>query len=502
MKTTIYAAALVVIGAIFGFGFSTCGTVNSENSQAKNNNTSVTAIAQAMSPSSAFAKIPGNEASIADIAEKTVASVVNISSEKVIRNNQGQQFSPFFSDPFFRHFFGQPFNGPQIPQEQRQKSLGSGVIATTDGIVLTNNHVVEQADKIQIGLADGRNFDAEIVGTDPKSDVAVLRLKGELNDLKPAKIGDSAKLRLGDIVLAIGNPFGVGQTVTMGIISAKGRADVGIIDYEDFIQTDAAINPGNSGGALINMQGELIGINTAILSRSGGYQGIGFAIPSNMVKVIMESLIKHGKVVRGWLGVAIQDIDENLAEAMKLKVHSGVLISDVTEKSPARAAGVKRGDVVLKVDGETVDSTGKLRNLISIRGPDKNVKLEILRDSKKIELMVKLAQMPADLGGIAEIDQNEGVLGGLKLGAINDHNKDKYKLPEKLDHGVVVIDVDPNSSAASAGFRPGDVILEINRKEIKSVKEFSNMYKKAKNRILLLVHRRGSTMYLVLSKNG
>jgi serine protease Do len=288
----------------------------------------------------------------------------------------------------------------------------------------------------------------------------------------------------------------------MGIISAKGRADVGIVDYEDFIQTDAAINPGNSGGALINTEGKLVGINTAIISKSGGYQGIGFAIPSNMAKAIMDSLVKHGKVVRGWLGVAIQDVDQNLAEAMGLENTKGVLISDVTEDSPAQKAGLKRGDVVLKVDGEAVDSTGKLRNLISIAGPDKEVKLEILRDGDKEEIEVTLTQMPADLGGIAEIDADEGVLGGLKLGAVNPVNKDKFKLPEKLEKGVVVLEVENGSPAQRAGFRPGDVILELNRKPVKSVNEFTKMYKKAKGRILLLVHRRGSTMFLVLSKNG
>jgi serine protease Do len=502
MKTAFRTIGLLLVGSMFGFGFSTCGTSNGTGDATVAGDVGSTLV-KAVLPSPAFAKVDGRgDISIADIAEKTVASVVNIASEKVIRNEGGPQLSPFFSDPFFRRFFGAPFEGPQIPHERRQKSLGSGVIVSGEGIVLTNNHVVEKADKIQVTLADEREFEAKIVGTDPKSDVAVLQLLGEIKDLEIAEFGDSSRLRLGDVVLAIGNPFGVGQTVTMGIISAKGRANVGIVDYEDFIQTDAAINPGNSGGALINTEGRLVGINTAIISRSGGYQGVGFAIPSNMAKTIMESLIKHGKVVRGWLGVAIQDVDQDLAEAMNLKNTKGVLISDVTGDSPAQRAGLNRGDVVLKVDGEVVDSTGKLRNLISIAGPDNKVKLEILRDGETKEVEVTLAQMPANLGGVAEIEPDEGVLGGLKLGAVNPVNKDKFELPEKLNKGVVVLEVDRGSPAARAGFRPGDVILELNRKPIKSVNEFTQMYKKAKGRILLLVHRRGSTMFLVLSKNG
>ena len=247
---------------------------------------------------------------IADIAESRISGVVNISSTKVTHTKTGQYFNPFFNDPFFREFFGHRFYG--IPEERREKSLGSGVIVSEDGLVLTNNHVVENAAEILVTLSDKRELEAEIVGTDPKSDVAIIRLKGNTKDLTPVPIGNSGELRLGDIVLAIGNPFGLDHTVTMGIVSAKGRANVGITDYEDFIQTDAAINPGNSGGALINMKGELVGINTAIVSKSGGYQGIGFAIPSNMAKAVMESLVKYGKVVRGWLGVSTQDLDQDL----------------------------------------------------------------------------------------------------------------------------------------------------------------------------------------------
>ena len=278
----------------------------------------------------------------------------------------------------FPFFFGP---GPE-QQERREQGMGSGVIISSDGYVLTNNHVVSDAQEIKVTLYDRREFDAEVVGTDPKSDVAVIRIKAPPKDLRAISIGDSSRIRLGDVVLAIGNPFGVGQTVTMGIVSAKGRADVGIVDYEDFIQTDAAINPGNSGGALVNMEGQLIGINTAILSRSGGYQGIGFAIPTNMASPIMESLKKYGKVTRGWLGVSIQDVDQELSTAMKLPTSRGVLISDVQPGSPAQKAGLKRGDVVVKIEGRAVETTGNFRNAIALGGSGKKVKLELYRDGK------------------------------------------------------------------------------------------------------------------------
>jgi serine protease Do len=282
-----------------------------------------------------------------------------------------------------------------MPEPEPQRGLGSGVVVA-DNVIVTNNHVVEGADELRITTADKREITAEVAGTDPRSDLAVLRIKGKIEGLKPIEFGDSQALRPGDVVLAVGNPFGVGQTVTMGIVSAKGRADLGIVDYEDFIQTDAAINPGNSGGALVNMEGKLVGVNTAILSRTGAFAGVGFAIPSEMVKPIMQSLLENGKVVRGWLGVTIQDVDAELARAMSLPSASGVLISDLAPGGPAARAGVQRGDVVVRIDGKPVESTGRLRNLIAAAGARGKVSLDLVRKGKPQTLSVELGEMPND----------------------------------------------------------------------------------------------------------
>ena len=344
-------------------------------------------------PAFAYADPAGKGASIADIAEKAAPSVVNVASSRTIR--RVREGMPFFDDPFFRQFFGPGMRGGPEPEQRQEHGLGSGVIVSADGIVLTNNHVVDGADEIKITTADKREYAAKVLGTDAKSDVAVLKMQGNPQGLTPITFGDSSRLRLGDVVLAIGNPFGVGQTITMGIVSAKGRANVHIAAYEDFIQTDAAINPGNSGGALVDMEGHLVGINTAILSRSGGNVGIGFAIPSNMAQPIMKSLMDHGKVVRGWLGVSIQDVDQQLATAMKLKEVKGILISDVAGNGPALKAGLKSGDIVLKLNGSPVESTGTFRNAIAAAGSGTTVKLELLRDGKPLTVDAKLGELPA-----------------------------------------------------------------------------------------------------------
>jgi serine protease Do len=373
------------------------------------------------------------------------------------------------------------------------------------GIVVTNNHVVEDADEIQVTAQDGREFSAEVVGTDPKSDLAVVRLHGDASGLAPVEMGDSSRLRLGDVVLAIGNPFGVGQTVTMGIVSAKGRADVGIIDYEDFIQTDAAINPGNSGGALVDMEGRLVGINTAILSRSGGYQGIGFAIPTNMARPIVQSLLTQGKVVRGWLGVSIQDIDQDLAKAMGLESTNGVLISDVGAGSPAAAAGLKRGDVVLKVNDQPVDSTGRLRNSIASSGAAARVKLLVLRGGKERVITVELGKMPGgeSAGGKSSPAAPGGgpsSLDGITLEEQTPAMRDRYQLPTRVRQGVLITGVQSGSSAARAGLRPGDVLLEVDRRKVTSIASFERLWKRAKGKTLLLVFRRGRTFFVVVDK--
>ncbi|HWA74127.1 MAG TPA: DegQ family serine endoprotease [Polyangiaceae bacterium] len=435
-------------------------------------------------PNPALAQV--GSTSIADIVERVMPSVVNISLTKT---------SPTKAMPF-PFFFG-----PQEPGERREQGMGSGVIVSSDGTILTNNHVVSDATEIKVTTYDKREFDATVVGTDPKSDVAVIRIKGPVTNLKPIEFGDSSRLRLGDVVLAIGNPFGVGQTVTMGIVSAKGRADLGIVDYEDFIQTDAAINPGNSGGALVNMEGQLVGVNTAILSRSGGYQGIGFAIPTNMASPIMEALKKDGRVVRGWLGVGIQDVDGELATAMKLPVAHGVLLSDVRPDAPAARAGLKRGDVVTKLDGRAINTAGEFRNAIAAAGSGHKTNMEIYRDGKPQSLAVQLGEMPNDATGQGRSGNGSGAPGsldGLVLEDLNVENRRAFELPSTLQQGVVITRVDPRGSAARAGLRPGDVVLEVNRTPVDGLSKFQELYSKSKGNVLLLINRHGNTVFLVV----
>ena len=323
--------------------------------------------------------VPSGIHTLSDVAERTVRSVVNVRSTSGGSNTS-------YSRP---DWYG------RVP-ERRPNSLGSGVIVSADGLILTNHHVIRKATDIRITLSDNKELRAVVIGSDPKSDVAVLRVQDPPSDLVPIGFGDSKTLRLGEIVLAIGNPFGVGQTVTMGIVSAVGRVGVGIVDYEDFIQTDAAINPGNSGGALVNARGELVGINTAILSKSGGYQGIGFAIPTDMARPIMESLLKHGRVIRGWIGVMIQDLSQDLIKAMGLQVDHGVLVADVQRDSPAAKAGLSRGDVILSIDGDSTESVAQLRNKIASIGPGQHARLLIARGGRHRRVSVTLEQIPSE----------------------------------------------------------------------------------------------------------
>src|SRR5208283_2460021 len=310
---------------------------------------------------------------MAEVAAAVKPAVVNVSTTRTIKTPGIT--NPFFNDPFFRQFFGNAFGNIQSPREQKQASLGSGVVIDQAGYILTNNHVVKDADEIKIKLSDGREFKGKVIGTDPKTDIAVIKI--DADHLPVVKMGDTDKMRVGQRVFAIGNPFGLNQTVTSGIISAMGRANVGIADYEDFIQTDAPINPGNSGGALINIGGELIGINAAIFSTSGGYQGIGFAIPSNMAKVVMKELITNGKVVRGWLGVSIQAVTPDLAKEFGAKDEKGVIVAEVMEKSPAEKAGIQRGDVIVEYDGKEVKDPSSLRNMVAGTSPNKEVAIRL-----------------------------------------------------------------------------------------------------------------------------
>ena len=429
--------------------------------------------------------------SIADIAERVLPSVVNISLTKVSKGQSGPVPFPFF--------FGPPDMG-----ERREQGMGSGVIVSSDGYILTNNHVVSEATEIKVTTYDKHEYDATVVGTDPKSDIAVIKLKGTVGGLKAVEFGDSSKLRLGDVVLAVGNPFGVGQTVTMGIVSAKGRADLGIVDYEDFIQTDAAINPGNSGGALVNMQGQLVGVNTAILSRSGGYQGIGFAIPTNMAVPIMDALKTNGKVVRGWLGVGIQDMDSELAAGLKLPITQGVLISDVKAGAPAARAGIKRGDVVVKIDGRAVTSSGTFRNQVAALGANRAAALELYRDGKPQTVNVQLGEMPSADAAPGSHSSGSSATGnsldGLTLEELSTENRRAFEIAPEIQKGAVVTRIDPRSTVARAGIRPGDVLLEVNRVPVDNLQKFQELYSKTKGNVVLLINRHGTTVFVVVRR--
>ncbi|HMA97379.1 MAG TPA: Do family serine endopeptidase [Polyangiaceae bacterium] len=439
-----------------------------------------------------------NPTSIADVVERVMPSVVSISSTRVAKNRMG---GPGMEDPFFRFFFGPP-NGEQ--RERKEQGLGSGVVVG-EGIVVTNNHVVEDADEIRVTAFGHREFPAELVGNDPKSDLAVLRIKDEKKELKALALGDSARLRLGDVVLAIGNPFGVGQTVTMGIVSAKGRSDLGILDYEDFIQTDAAINPGNSGGALVDMEGNLVGINTAILSRSGGNVGIGFAIPTAMARPIVDSLLSKGRVDRGWLGVTIQNLDPDLAKGLGVKTSEGVVISDVAKGSPAEKAGLRRDDVILSVDNRAVTTTGELRNAIATAGGNHTAQIKIQRGGTEMVIAVPLSSSPdkvkpGEQNTPSKVTPKSDELLGVRLETLTPELRRRLDLPPDVKGGVVVTNISPDSPLGRSGLRPGDLILEVSRQPVNSPDDVQRLFKASKGPAPALVWRSGSTTYVVLKK--
>lgn len=432
--------------------------------------------------------------SLPDVVERVMPSVVGITTERTLQRAGSMGGFPFDDDPFFRQFFGR--QAPPQPRERVQQGLGSGVIVDVEGIIITNNHVIDGADKIRVGLSDGRELEAEIKGADPASDIAVLQIKDPPQDLEAITVGDSDALRLGESVIAIGNPFGLTGTVTLGIISAKGRANMGIVDYEDFIQTDAAINPGNSGGALINLRGELVGINTAIMTRSGGYQGVGLAIPSNMAQMVLTSLLETGEVQRGWLGVAIQDLTPQLAEALGLKKGTqGVVISDVMEGSPALAAGLERGDVITHINGQPMRSSASLRNTIGLYSPGTDVEVLALRgvEERKVELRLGSArdgQSQPDLGA------SSGPVEGLALEPLNQELRRQYRVPPSIKAGLVVTSVAQDSPAEQLELRPGDIILEVNRRPVASVADFAAAFEAGRGQNLYLLYRNGATIFM------
>lgn len=432
---------------------------------------------------------------MAEIAAVVKPSIVNISTTKTEKIMESP-FEPFFDDPFFRRFFGDRFRHPEQPKERKTVSLGSGVIVSSDGYILTNNHVVRDADEIKVLLPDKREFQGKIIGTDPKTDIAVIKI--DAGGLQPITWGNSDKLKVGEVVLAIGSPYGLDQTVTMGIVSAVGRANVGIADYEDFIQTDAAINPGNSGGALVTARGELVGINTAIFSRTGGYQGIGFAIPSNMAKAVMESLIQKGKVIRGWLGVSIQPITPELARQFNLEQEYGALVGDVIENSPAEKAGIMRGDVIVEFNGKKVQEPYNLRNTVANTPPGETVELKIIRDGITKIIRVRIGELPTEKQLIQQLEL-KNALRGVSVHDLTPEIYRQMNISEKIK-GVIVMDI-AAETPAEGKLMQGDVIQEINRKAISNLKDYEAVVSNIKpdEAVLLLVFRRGSSVFVTIS---
>jgi len=430
------------------------------------------------------------------VLKPALPAVVNIRSSKVVKS-QARGGSPLFNDPMLRQFFGDQF-GPRGPQSEREQSLGSGVIITTDGTVLTNNHVIDGATDIKVYLNDKREFKATLVGTDPKTDVAVLKI--EAKDLPTLPLGNSSALQVGDLIFAIGDPFGIGETATMGIVSATGRGLNGQLEqYEDFIQTDAAINPGNSGGAMIDLHGNLVGINTAILTGgSGGNQGVGFAIPINMARNVVEQIREHGKVVRGYLGVFIQDVTPEIAKAFGLNQGGGVLIGDVSADTPASRAGLKKGDVVLQLNGAPVDSRNQLQVKISQMAPGTAVNLKVWREGKTQDMKVTLGELPEKAAKAGPGEESGGALEGVEVENLTSEIAQQLNLRAGTK-GVVVSSIDPSSPAASQGLRQGDVIQEVNHRAVANVEEFRRaLAGSEKQPVLLLVNHGGVTSYVVV----
>jgi len=446
----------------------------------------------------------GSKNSYAPIIQKVAPSVVKIF---VTSENSERPMSSPGSD-FFRRFFGDQFGdnrgfGDEPNEPQLQHALGSGAIVSPDGYILTNNHVVKNAKEIKIALNDGRNLPAKVIGTDPESDIALIKVNA--NDLQALTLTDSDKVEVGDVVLAIGNPFGVGQTVTSGIVSAKNRATSGEMD-EDFIQTDAAINPGNSGGALVDTQGRLVGINTAILSRSGGSQGIGFAVPSNLCRWVMESLVKTGHVERGFLGVQIQDLTPSLAEAFKIARTNGALVSDVTAGSPAEAAGLKSGDVIVQFNGQPVENASQLKLHVAETTPGSTVPVVVNRNGETKDLTITVREKSKN--ELASSKQEQGkngqgdTLHGVAVAELDQQTREELKVPANV-HGAVVSEVSPNSAAYEAGLREGDVILEINHQPVKNAQDAVNLTAKpAGGETLVKVWSHGGSHYLTVNESN
>lgn len=450
--------------------------------------------------------------SFGSIAEHVGPSVVTVYSEKVVKFQRPDFPFPFGGDSPFRWFFGDE-DSPRLPrqrqQEFRQGGMGSGIVIDKDGHILTNNHVVRDMDEIKVTLADKRSFQAKVVGTDPNTDLAVIKIEGKVpKDLPAATLGDSDDVRIGDWVLAIGAPFGFAQTVTHGIISAKGRTSVGRDEgsYEDFLQTDAPINPGNSGGPLVNLHGEVIGINTAIATSVGQFAGVGFAIPINMARDVMNELVKTGKVRRGLLGVIIQGVDEDLARQFGLPDNHGALVSQVNKDSPAEKAGIKPGDVIVRYNGKKIEDTRHLRNLVAATSPNAKVDVTVFRNGKESAFMVTLGEIASGKSDgeneNAETKSSSSDL-GLSVAPLTADKAKQYNLDEN-NKGVVVTDVDDGSPAAIAELHPGDLITEVDRQPITNVNEFRDALAKAKEKesVLMLVKRENASRFVIVRQKS
>ncbi|MDQ7786835.1 MAG: DegQ family serine endoprotease [Thermodesulfovibrionales bacterium] len=476
-----FGILFILIGLIVGLGIASQLNFIAEG----------TAKEDTITPSSVEYLSKTNQA-MAEIVAAVKPSVVNISSTSKVKGSMKQ--SPFPDDPLFRRFFGDRFSSPDKPREFKRSGLGSGVIFDKRGYILTNNHVVKGADEIKVKLSDNREFKGEVIGSDPKTDLAVVKI--DTDNLPVIQLGDSDALKPGETVLAIGNPFGLNQTITSGIVSATGRANVGIADYEDFIQTDAAINPGNSGGALVNIKGELVGINTAIFSTTGGYQGIGFAIPSNMAKSIMESLIKNGKVVRGWLGIYIQPLTPELAKQFGISDEKGVLVGDVIEDSPAEKSGIQRGDVILELNGKKVEDPRSLRNMVAGIDPNDEVTLKLVREGQPTTVRVKITELSDEQQRLSGNFKNQ--LSGVHVQQVTPDIKKNLDIPQRVS-GVIVTDIEDDSPADGILMKD-DILMEINRKQVKGIKEYEVVMSKlkAEENILILIFRHGSAFYVTL----
>ena len=440
------------------------------------------------------AHIEETSRAFSDIVKAVSPAVVNISSTKMVKRQQ----APY--EDFFDYFSPAP---DEKNRKFKEQSLGSGVIVSTDGYIVTNNHVVEQSSDIRVTLYDRRSFRAKVIGTDAKTDIAIIQI--DAKDLPLIPWGDAEKLQVGEFVLAIGNPFLLSNTVTMGIVSAVGRADVGIADYEDFIQTDAAINPGNSGGPLVNIRGELVGINTAIFSKTGGYQGIGFAVPSNMVKAVMEQLVNSGKVTRGWIGISIQELTQELAQQFGLKYYegelAGVLVSDVTRDGPAQKAGIMRGDIILEYNGKKVQDVGQLRNVVAQSKVGSQTTVKILRRDKEMTVTATVVELPADgadakTGPLQGRESYENALAGMRVMDLSSAVAKQLGV-ETEAKGVVIVSIESGAPSEEANLRRGDVINEINRQRITNLNDFNKIVARIKpgDNVLLFVNRGGRKFY-------